>query len=261
MQPAVESSPLKRLCTFLLGLATFGLFGLLAMCANVVNGSAEDPVYQAAAAERAEKVKAALEAQATKLTAAPIDTAIALGNLSNAKAAASTKPLPGTPAFDEWMAKQMAASEPAEPTEPGEPTEPTEPGEPTEPETVAATELTVHSEPGGVMKFKEKTLTAKAGLIRITFANTDILPHNMLVLAPGTKDSVGALADALIADPNALAMHYIPQSEDILGHTDLLQPTQKGTFEVSISEPGDYPYICTFPGHWRLMNGVLTVTP
>ena len=26
------------------------------------------------------------------------------------------------------------------------------------------------------------------------------------------------------------------------------------------AEPGDYPYICTFPGHWRLMNGVLHVT-
>ena len=23
--------------------------------------------------------------------------------------------------------------------------------------------------------------------------------------------------------------------------------------------PGDYPYLCTFPGHWRMMNGVLKV--
>jgi azurin len=25
-------------------------------------------------------------------------------------------------------------------------------------------------------------------------------------------------------------------------------------------EPGDYPYICTFPGHWRVMKGVMKVT-
>ncbi len=24
-------------------------------------------------------------------------------------------------------------------------------------------------------------------------------------------------------------------------------------------EPGEYPYVCTFPGHWRLMKGVMTV--
>jgi azurin len=25
------------------------------------------------------------------------------------------------------------------------------------------------------------------------------------------------------------------------------------------SEPGDSPFVCTFPGHWRVMNGVLHV--
>jgi len=24
-------------------------------------------------------------------------------------------------------------------------------------------------------------------------------------------------------------------------------------------EPGDYPYICTFPGHWIIMKGVMVV--
>jgi len=25
------------------------------------------------------------------------------------------------------------------------------------------------------------------------------------------------------------------------------------------TEPGQYPYICTVPGHWRIMNGIMTV--
>ena len=25
------------------------------------------------------------------------------------------------------------------------------------------------------------------------------------------------------------------------------------------SKPGEYPYICTFPGHWRIMQGVMIV--
>jgi azurin len=24
--------------------------------------------------------------------------------------------------------------------------------------------------------------------------------------------------------------------------------------------PGEYPFICTFPGHWRIMKGVIKVT-
>jgi azurin len=24
-------------------------------------------------------------------------------------------------------------------------------------------------------------------------------------------------------------------------------------------QAGEYPYVCTFPGHWRIMNGVLQV--
>jgi len=24
-------------------------------------------------------------------------------------------------------------------------------------------------------------------------------------------------------------------------------------------KPGEYPYICTFPGHWRIMQGVMKV--
>jgi hypothetical protein len=28
---------------------------------------------------------------------------------------------------------------------------------------------------------------------------------------------------------------------------------------VAPEEPGDYPYVCTFPGHWRVMNGLMKV--
>ena len=24
-------------------------------------------------------------------------------------------------------------------------------------------------------------------------------------------------------------------------------------------KPGEYPYMCTFPGHWTIMKGILTV--
>lgn len=116
-----------------------------------------------------------------------------------------------------------------------------------------------------VMKFDKAELTVKAGQkVVLLFENKACpLQHNFILLKPGTKDTVGALADKMLSDPQALAKLYIPESPDVLvksnkligiGQSDLIEFTSPAT-------PGDYPYICTFPGHWRLMNGVLKVTP
>ena len=28
---------------------------------------------------------------------------------------------------------------------------------------------------------------------------------------------------------------------------------------VAPTEPGEYPYLCTYPGHWVIMRGVMVV--
>jgi azurin len=36
----------------------------------------------------------------------------------------------------------------------------------------------------------------------------------------------------------------------------------KADFTIHFDAPkekGDYPYLCTFPGHWMVMNGVMKV--
>lgn len=115
-----------------------------------------------------------------------------------------------------------------------------------------------------VMKFDKAELTVKAGAkVMLLFKNEKCaLQHNFLLLKPGSKDAVGALADKMLTDPQAMAKLYVPESADVLvkphklvgiGQSDLIEFTAP-------TEPGDYPYICTFPGHWRLMNGVLKVT-
>jgi azurin len=88
------------------------------------------------------------------------------------------------------------------------------------------------------------------------------LQHNFLLLKPGTKDAVGALADKMLTDPEALKKLYLPESADILVKpTKLIGIGQSDLIEFTApAEAGDYPYICTFPGHCRLMNGVLKVT-
>jgi azurin len=112
-----------------------------------------------------------------------------------------------------------------------------------------------------VMKYDRTELTVKAGdRIRLVFRNTDHMQHNALLLAPGTTDTVGALADAMLSDPRALSKNYVPASPDVLAYTPLVNPGE--TFELVFtapSKPGRYPIICTFPGHWRIMQSTLIV--
>jgi azurin len=255
MDPTIDSSPLKRFCTFWLGLATFALFGVLGLIAYKATGGNSDPAYAARADQRSDIREASLSAQAVKLAAAPIDLAAAAGMLAEKKVTTSTKPAPGTKAFEEWMAAQAAeAAAAAAAAAP--------------PETPAAgggevTKLHLDAIPGGVMKYKQTELTVKAGAkVVLTFVNPDIMQHNFLLLKPGTKEKVGALADALLANPDAMKMGFIPESDDILAHTKLVNPAGTEILKFTApAEPGDYPYICTFPGHWRLMFGTLKVTP
>ncbi len=126
------------------------------------------------------------------------------------------------------------------------------------------TELVLKPDAANPLMYDKKTLTAKAGTkLKITLDNKSAIPqpHNLLVLKPGSKDKVIALANAMLTDPNAMAKDYIPESTDIIVHTKLIQPGQSGDVEFTVpDEAGEYPYLCTFPGHSILMNGILTVT-
>lgn len=115
--------------------------------------------------------------------------------------------------------------------------------------------------------YDKTELSVKAGQkVKLTLNNTGSLapqPHNFLLLKPGKLDAVGALANAMLADPQGMAKSYIPDAAkaDIVVNTKLVQPNQSETIEFTApADAGDYPYMCTFPGHWMLMRGVMHVT-
>lgn len=88
-------------------------------------------------------------------------------------------------------------------------------------------------------------------------------PHNLLIVSPGKKDVVGMAANMGLADPAFMTTKQaIPDSADILFHTSLVQPGGTETLEfVAPAEAGDYPFMCTYPGHWMLMHGIMKVAP
>jgi azurin len=114
-----------------------------------------------------------------------------------------------------------------------------------------------------IMKFNRELITAKAGTtIQIVLDNIDYMQHNLVLIHPNTLDKVGAAADQMVHDQDGAKMAYVPKMPEVIGATTLVNPGETYTLTVTLpATPGDYPYVCTFPGHWRMMNGILRVTP
>nr|WKN40389.1 ThuA domain-containing protein [Tunicatimonas sp. TK19036] len=112
-----------------------------------------------------------------------------------------------------------------------------------------------------MMKFDLESFTVKAGQeVIIELENLDGMQHNMLITQRGSLETVGAAADAMVRDPNAAQKNYVPEIPEVLFATKLLNPEEIVTLRFTAPEkPGEYPFVCTFPGHWRMMNGIMKV--
>ncbi len=115
----------------------------------------------------------------------------------------------------------------------------------------------------GRMAYNLTSFTVKAGAkMKIIFENPDLMIHNLVIVSPGRGDAVGMLADQLATTPQGFMKGYIPESEYVLFATPLVNPRQKVELEFTVPDkPGVYPILCTFPGHWRLMQSKMIVVP
>jgi len=112
------------------------------------------------------------------------------------------------------------------------------------------------------MRFDLSQLTVAPGqLVELVFANPDAMLHNFVLGAPGSLNAIGEAADKLAATPSVgLQQQYVPDLPSVLFSTKLVDPGQTITVQFRApAEPGQYPYVCTFPAHWRTMNGILNV--
>lgn len=111
------------------------------------------------------------------------------------------------------------------------------------------------------MKFDKPTFTVKAGQqVTIDFVNDDFMQHNLLIGQVGSLETIGKAADELARDPNGMEMNFVPKIPEILAATPLVNPeTSESLVFTAPTEPGEYPYLCTVPGHWRIMNGIMIV--
>ena len=109
------------------------------------------------------------------------------------------------------------------------------------------------------MKYDISSISVKAGKkVRLTFANPDSMPHNILLVNPGKADSVAM--EAMNLGAKGFDLGFVPPNKEIIWASKLLNQGEEEVIEFNAPlKPGDYPYVCTFPGHHILMRGNLKV--
>ncbi|WP_288427807.1 plastocyanin/azurin family copper-binding protein [uncultured Spirosoma sp.] len=117
--------------------------------------------------------------------------------------------------------------------------------------------ITIGTKPG--LKFDIESVEVKAGSrVKWVFNNNDDMLHNCVITKPGLADAVGDAA--LKLNLNGPKLNYVPITGNVLYHTNILQPeSTEAIYFTAPSEPGDYQYICSFPGHASLMRGTIKV--
>jgi azurin len=110
------------------------------------------------------------------------------------------------------------------------------------------------------MQFSTKAIEAAAGSeVTVILQNIGTMPkenmgHNFTLLKAGT-----VVADFATKAMAAKATDYIPAGDTaVIAHTKLLGPGESDTLKFTAPPAGEYPYVCTFPGHFAVMQGILT---
>lgn len=109
------------------------------------------------------------------------------------------------------------------------------------------------------LKFSVSEFMVKPGQkVEMTLDNIDLMQHNVLIVEPGAADEVAQQAIEL--GENGPKKYYVPDSKKVLFASKLVDPKKKETLVFQAPDkPGDYQYVCTFPGHAPVMRGIMKV--
>lgn len=111
------------------------------------------------------------------------------------------------------------------------------------------------------MRFNKNEIRVKAGqTIQLTLKHTGKLPktvmgHNFVLLKKGTD--IGDFVRAAISAPEN---NYIPKgTKDVIAYTPIIGGGEEATIEFKAPAPGTYTFLCSFPGHYAIMQGTFIV--
>ena len=86
------------------------------------------------------------------------------------------------------------------------------------------------------------------------------MQHNLVIGKQNSLQIIGNAANKMITQNDAAEKNYIPNIPQVLFSTPLVNPNDSYRLRFTApNEAGNYPFVCTFPGHWSIMNGVMKV--
>jgi azurin len=120
-------------------------------------------------------------------------------------------------------------------------------------------ELKIASD-GDFLAFTPSELSCPAGAkVRLSFHHAGkrvMQQHNWVLVVPGATSAIEQAAMAAGA-----ARGWLPREDKrILAATPMCNPGETETVEFVAPSAGNYPFICSYPGHGAEMHGVLHVT-
>ena len=110
---------------------------------------------------------------------------------------------------------------------------------------------------GDALQFDKDRFEVAAGSeVVLCFSNGSRLSqHNWVMVRSGTKDDV--TLRGLEAGPNQDWVQ--PEGPDVIAHTRLVNPGDRGEVRFTAPPAGAYQFVCTFPGHNPTMFGEFVV--
>jgi azurin/glucose/arabinose dehydrogenase len=117
--------------------------------------------------------------------------------------------------------------------------------------------VTLRTVPG--LRFDRESFEVGVGsTVRLTLQNGDDMLHNVVITVVGAADRVGEAAVGL--GLRGQELNYVPEMTEVLFHTALVGPGGSESIYFRAPEAaGSYPFICSFPGHYVTMRGVMQV--
>lgn len=131
---------------------------------------------------------------------------------------------------------------------------------PAESRVLAPLELKLKCVPG-VMAWDPKEFSASPNtLVRLRMENPDSMQHNLLVVAPGALSEIGVAAEKMGEGLEGKKRQFVPDNPKVLFVMGLVAPSQSGElWFFTPAKPGTCVLVCTYPGHYRMMNAKLKV--
>jgi azurin len=114
------------------------------------------------------------------------------------------------------------------------------------------------------MRYSTKKIEGKVGVpMEITIKHIGKIPkasmsHNLVILKPGSMMAMISAKCIQAKDNNYIATDAESKAA-ILAYSPQLGPGESHVVKFTPTEVGNYPYLCTFPGHFSEMNGIITV--